>query len=147
MNSAVKIAGVVLLLGGLAGCGGDGGDDAEDAPKSASKDGFCKEFNGLYDQLLGGDPDDTSKAIKGVKAWADDMEDYGTPKEMSEEARKGFEVVIGTIQDLDENTSMEDFQNLDDDLSAADNKAAEAFGDWTTENCPKPDVNLPSNGS
>jgi hypothetical protein len=148
MNTAVKIAGIVLLIGGLSGCGGsDGSDGATSAPKDASKAGFCKEFNGLYAKLLAGDPKDTSGAIKGIKDWAADMEDYGTPKEMSGAARDGFEVVISTIQGLSDDAKLKDFQNLDDDLSAADNKAAQEFGDWTTENCPKPDVSLPSAGS
>ncbi len=146
MNSAVKIAGAALLLGGLAGCGGSDGDEAESAPKSASKDGFCTEFNGLYDQLLAGGGD-TSASITGIKKWADDMAEYGTPKEMSDEARKGFEVVVATIQGLEADTTLKEFQNLDDDLSAADDKAAEAFGDWTTDNCPKPDLDLPSPSS
>ena len=148
LKTAVKFAGIVLVLGGLAGCGDDGGDGGSSASDDATKDGFCKKFNGLYDNLLGASADDTSKAIAGVKEWADEMEDYGTPSEMSAQARKGFEVVVDTIQDLDEDAKLEDFQNLDDELSAADNKAAEAFGAWTTKECPAPDLQgLPSDSA
>jgi hypothetical protein len=155
-KTAVKIAGIALALGGLAGglagCGGsdsDGdGGSAADAPKGASKDGFCEKFNGLYDNLLQSDPKDTSAAIKGIKDWAGEMEDYGTPSEMSDDARDGFEVVIATFKGVDEDASLADIQNLGDDVSEADNKLAEAFGDWTQENCPAPEVpDLPSDSA
>ena len=143
-----RIATVVLLLGGLAACSGDDGDgDAADAPRDASKEGFCKEYNGLYDRLMGQSPGDPSSGIKGLKDWADDIEDYGTPKEMSDQARKGFEVVIGTVEDVSADAKPQDLEKLGDDLSAADEKAAEAFGEWTDDNCPKPDLALPSTGS
>lgn len=147
MKTAVKIAGIAFVLStvgaGLTGCGGsdsDGGDSAKDAPKSASKDGFCEKFNGLYDNLTGASSDDPTKAIKGIKDWAAEMEDYGTPSEMTDDARKGFEVVIKTFKGVDDDATAEDLQNLGDDVSAEDNKSAEAFGDWTTENCPSPSV-------
>ena len=150
MTTAVKIAGIAFVLSavgaGLTGCGGsdsdsgDSGDSAKDAPKSASKDGFCEKFNGLYTNLAGADPDDTAGAIKGIKDWAAEMEDYGTPSEMTDEAREGFEVVIKTFKGVDDDATAEDLQGLGDDVSAADNKSAEAFGDWTSENCPSPSV-------
>ena len=154
-NTALKIAGIAVALGGLAGglagCGGSDGDSggsASDAPKGASKDGFCEKFNDLYANLAQSDPKDTSAAIKGIKDWVGTMEDYGTPSEMSDEARDGFEVVISTFKSVDEDASLQDLQNLGDDVSAADNKAAEAFGDWTRENCPAPDVpGLPSDSA
>jgi hypothetical protein len=84
-------------------------------------------------------------AFTRLKAWIADMEDYGTPSEMSDEARDGFEVVISTFKSVDDDATAEDLQNLGDDVSAEDNKSAEAFGDWTTENCPSPSIpSLPS---
>ena len=50
------------------------------------------------------------------------MEDYGTPSEMSGEARDGFEVVVATFKDVDDDASLEDLQTLVHDVSAADNK-------------------------
>jgi hypothetical protein len=152
MTTAVKIAGIAFVLSavgaGLTGCGGSDSDSDGGSGSSASedvtKDGFCKQFNTLYDNLSSADPEDTSGAIQGFKDWADEMDDYGTPKEMTDEAEDGFDVVISTIKGLDDDASIEDFQNLDQDLSDADNKAAEAFGSWTTENCPAPELSLPS---
>ena len=143
MNTAVKIAGIALLLGGMAGCGGsdsDGGSDSAGASKEASKADFCEKFNGLYTQLMTADPDDTSAAVKGMKDWADEIEDLGTPKEMTDEARDGFEVVISTIKDVDEDADADDLQNLDSELSDEDNKSADAFSDWTQENCGDPEL-------
>lgn len=140
MKTAVKLAALAVIAGGLVGCGGDDGDGSSGGSADATKDGFCEKFNGLYDNLLSADANDPSKAIAGIKDWADEMDDYGTPSEMSDEAREGFEVVVSTIQDLDEDTSIEDFQNLDSELSEADNKASDAFGDWADKNCPEPDL-------
>ena len=142
MNTTVKIAAAALLLGGLVGCGGsdsDGGS-ASSGSKTASKADFCEKFNGLYTQLMTADPDDTSAAVKGMKDWADEIDDLGTPKEMTDEARDGFEVVVSTIKDVDEDADVEDLQNLDSKLSDEDNKAADAFSDWTQENCGDPEL-------
>ncbi|WP_028643663.1 hypothetical protein [Nocardioides sp. URHA0020] len=150
-TTALRIAGVVLLLGGLAGCGGSdsdgGGADAGSAPTDASESGFCAKFNGLYDSLLAGDRTNPTRALAGIKKWADGMADYGTPATMSDEARDGFEVVIAKIQDLSSKAGLTDFQNLDDQLSKADKKAADAFATWTADSCPTPDLSLPSSGS
>lgn len=142
MNTTVKIAAAALLLGGLVGCGGsdsDGGS-ASSGSKTASKADFCEKFNGLYTQLMTADPDDTSAAVKGMKDWAEEIEDLGTPKEMTDEARDGFEVVISTIKDVDDDADADDLQNLDSKLSDADNKSADAFSDWTQENCGDPEL-------
>lgn len=139
MRTALTLAGLALVLGGLAGCGSDddGESDAAAAPENASVDDFCTKFNGLYDKLFSGD-------LSSVKDWAADMADVGTPGDMPDDARKGYEVMIATIKGLDDNLSLEDFQSLGDDLSAADNEAVDAFGDWTTDTCPEPDLDLPS---
>ncbi|GAA1779863.1 hypothetical protein GCM10009795_027560 [Nocardioides hankookensis] len=147
MKTAVKIAGIAFVLSavgaGLTGCGGsdsDGGDSGNDASKSVTKDGFCEKFNELYDNLAGASSDDPTTAIKGVKDWAAEMEDYGTPSELSDDERDGFDVVISTFEGIDDDATAEDLQNLGDDVSAEDNKSAEAFGSWTTKNCPSPSV-------
>lgn len=142
-NTAVKIAGIALALsclaGGLAGCGGsdsdsDGGS-AADTPKGASKDGFCEKFQGMYSALGQSDPKDPSAAIKGVKSWAVEMADYGTPSEMDDAARDGAALLIATFKDIDESASLEELQKVGGDFSAAENKKVNAFGAWVNANC------------
>jgi hypothetical protein len=141
-NTALKIAAIALALSGLGGaltgCGGsdsDGDGSAADAPKDASKDGFCEKLTGLSAAVAKADPEDTSAAINALKDWIGEMEDYGTPSELSGEARGGFEVLIATFKGVDEDASMEDLQKLGTDASAADTKKVEAFSAWTSENC------------
>ncbi|GAA4704307.1 hypothetical protein [Nocardioides conyzicola] len=149
-NTAVTIAATALLLGGLVGCGGsdsDGGSDASGSKADSgtvSQDDFCTKFNDLYTQLVAADPEDTSAAVKGMKDWAGDMEDLGTPEDMPDDVRDGFDVVISTIKDVDDDASVEDLSNLDSELSEADNKSAETFSDWTQDNCDDPELPTPS---
>jgi hypothetical protein len=144
-NTALKIAGIALALSGLggalAGCGGsdsDGGsgsDDAKGASKEATKEGFCKKLTGLSAAVAGATAEDPSEAIKGLEKWVDDIEDYGTPSELSGEAREGFDVLIATFEDVDEDTTFEELQKLGTDASDADTKKVEALSAWTGENC------------
>lgn len=161
-NTALKIAGIALTLGclggALTGCGGSDGDGApkadasksdapnadaptSDAPKDVSTDEFCEKFLGLAKQLVKIDIKDPGNSIAKIKVWADGMEDYGTPSEMSDEVRQGLEVVVTRFVELPADATVEELQTVGADLSAEDNKAAQAFGNWTGKNCPQqPDI-------
>jgi hypothetical protein len=137
-RTGLVAAGAVLAMGGLTACGGsDGGDSGSSAPEDASKDDFCTAFNGLYENVMSqatsGDPSD---AIAAFKDWANDMKDVGTPSEMPDDARRGFEVFVQEALKIDDDASAEDLQNLGDDLPKDDQDAGEAFGTWAQENCP-----------
>ena len=141
-RSGLAVATTALVLGGLTGCGGDDDGGGSSAPDDASKEDFCSTFNGLYTDVMADvDPDDDSAAIKALKSWVDDMKEVGTPEDMPEDARKGFEVFIDEASKIDDDASMDDLDSLGDDLSDEDNDAAEAFGEWATDNCP---MDLPS---
>jgi hypothetical protein len=161
-NTALKIAGIALTLGclggALTGCGGSDGDGAPkadasksdapksdaskpDAPTSAATEEFCEQFLGLAKQLVKIDVKDPGKSVAEIKEWAAGMEDYGTPSEMTDEARQGFEVVVSRFVELPADATVEELQTVGADLSAEDNKATQAFGNWTAENCPQqPDI-------
>ena len=142
-RTGLVAAGAVLALGGLTACGGSdgsdggGGDGSADAPADATKDEFCEAFTDLYDKVLAGSGSgDSSDTVKAFKEWAGDMKEVGTPSEMPDDARHGFEVFVDTALELDDNASPDDLQNLGDDLSQEDQDAGDTFGDWATENCP-----------
>jgi hypothetical protein len=132
-------AAALAVVASLAACNGDsGGGSGSAAPDDASRDDFCSAFNSLFDTVLssatsGGD---IGKAIAALKEWAADIEDVGTPADMPDDARHGFELFVEQAKGLDEDASMEELQNLGEDLSEADQADGEAFGDWTTKNCP-----------
>jgi hypothetical protein len=153
MGSALRIAGTALVLGvlggGLVGCGGSDGSDGgsgASASKDVSKDGFCEQVNSLYTKVLAGGIDNPADAIKGFKDWAAEMEDFGTPSELSDDAEEGLAVMISVIQGLPDDANVDDLQNFETNLSDADDQSAETFSTWVTDNCPDPELptDLPS---
>ncbi|MEP9362852.1 hypothetical protein ABLE68_07805 [Nocardioides sp. CN2-186] len=137
-RAALTIASGALLLSGLTACGGsDGGGSGSAAPDDASKDDFCTAFNGLYEKVMADMTSaDTSKAIAAFKDWAADMKKVGTPDDMPEDARRGFEVFVDAAAKIDDDATVDDLQNLGDDLSQADQDAGDTFGNWASDNCP-----------
>jgi len=90
MKKTTALAISLLLVGfGTTACGGD---SAADAPKDASVEDFCAALNGLDD-----DTDDSK-----VADHLDDMKKVGTPSDIPDDARKGFEFLIDHATELDE---------------------------------------------
>lgn len=152
-KAAVAVASTVLAIGTLAGCGGDGdGDSGSSAPDNASTEDFCDTFatffTDIMSEAMGGDPD---QAVAAIKEWAGEMQEVGTPEDMPDEVRDGFEVFVDAAQDLPDDATMDDLQNLGGDLSEADQDAGDAFGDWAGETCPDAMLSgigdLPTEGS
>lgn len=136
-KAMLAVASTALVLGAVAGCGGDGSSSS--APDDASKDDFCEAFSGLFEGILadvGAGDVSESDSVAAIKDWAADMREVGTPSEMPDQAREGFEVFVEAAEDLDENASLGDLESLGGDLSAADQEAGDAFGTWAIENCP-----------
>lgn len=143
MRRAVA-AGAVLtavLTASLTACGGGGSGSS--APSDASKDEFCTTFNSLFETLMSEATAsaDASGMVAAMKKWAAKMEDVGTPSDMPDDARHGFELFVSEVKKLDDNATAADLDHIGDGLSSADQKDGEAFGDWTTKNCP---LDLPS---
>src|SRR5690349_21357121 len=92
-KAAVALAGTALAIGTLAGCGDDSGGSA--APDNASTEEFCDAFATLFTEIMAqavtGDPDVT---VKAIKEWAGTMQEVGTPDDMPDDVRDGFEVFI-----------------------------------------------------
>ncbi|WP_340537866.1 hypothetical protein [Nocardioides sp. GXZ039] len=106
----------VLLALSLSACGGGPGDDA---PKDASQEDFCKAF-------LEQAQDSTAKE------WADSLAKVGTPGDIGGEERKGFEVFVNELSDLDDKKLSE---VGDVEVSKDDEKAGTAFVEWAAETC------------
>ena len=129
MRGALLGAGVVLMAGVLTGCGGDASDDA---PEEASKKDFCGAF-----QKLGESGDDFDKSKEAFK----DLEDTGTPDDMPDDARAGFELIIDIADEAD---SSEDAEKRVEDLSKDEQKEVEAFSTYTVKKCMDLPSELPS---
>lgn len=85
----------VLLSLSLTACGGGG------APTDASAEEFCgtgDELSGLFDDIA---EDDYEGFVDAAGQAADKFEEVGTPEDISDEAREGFETLIEALGSLD----------------------------------------------
>lgn len=148
IHTRLTTAGAVLLVGAvMTACGGgDGG-----APTDASEKEFCETQSSLIEDLL---PDDMTnpevpsneEMATAVKDWGKKLEDVGTPEDIPEEARKGFEAVVQQANDIDASDfSIEKLEELETggaDASAEVKEQAQAFSDYLTETCGNPMDNI-----
>ena len=131
----VLFTATIALMGAtLAGCGGDGSG----APADASKTDFCKAMGSVFEGMT---PDDVEnmtpeKGMDRLRDWADEMEKTGTPEDISDDARAGFEKTIEMVRDLPDDATEKDFDKADDDMSKTEEKNSEAFDDYTMKTCP-----------
>lgn len=86
--------GAALLAVSLTACGGG-------APTNASVEDFCgldEEFDGAFADVAEEDYDAFEEAAHGL---ADEMNDVGTPEDIPEDAREGFEIIAEALGDID----------------------------------------------
>ena len=121
----------------LSACSGDDGGSGASAPDDASLEEFCSAFNDLFDDVLSkAASDDSAAAVRALKDWAAEIGEVGTPEDMPAEARNGFEVFVDQARELDEDATLADLEKFGEDVSEGDQADAEAFSDWTQDNCP-----------
>jgi hypothetical protein len=132
MKKALSVASLLLVAGTTAGCGGNGGGGA---PDNASQEDFCDAYTSIFDGMdLESEPSN-EEAVQMMKDWGERMEETGTPEDMSEEARQGFELMVDTLADIDADISAEDLDKIGDDWSAEQEKQGEALQTYVGENC------------
>ena len=144
MTSAVLLVGAVTTA-----CGGGGG-----APTDASEKEFCDTQSSLIEDLM---PEDMTNPevpsnedmAKAVKNWGAELEEVGTPENIPDDARAGFEAVVEQAREIDASDfSIEKLEELEqggEDASAEVKKQAQAFSDYLTETCGNPmdDLEMP----
>lgn len=113
-KTVLSLVAVVALGGGLSACGGAA--DAADAPTDATTEEFCDNVDDIEDAEDSGDARDL----------AEDWAETGTPEEIDGDAREGFELFTGVMQDADD--SQQDLEDLGLDKSDQD-KVATFFGE------------------
>lgn len=86
---------------------------------------------------------------QSVEDWAAELEKVGTPENITDEARAGFEAVVDQAQDIDAaDFDLEQLEQLElggAGASAEVREQAQAFSDYPTETCGNPvdDLELP----
>ena len=151
MNVRARLAltSTVLLVGAAtSACGGGG------APTDASETDFCDTQSSLFSDLLPEDmadpelPSDEEMA-QAVKDWGRELEEVGTPDDISDDARAGFEQLVEQAGEIDAaDFSIDQLEELEQggaDASEAAQREAEAFADYLTETCGNPldDIEMP----
>lgn len=133
MKKALIAASLVLIAGALVGCGGD---DGGSAPKAASVDDFCTAFEQVTKDTSGVSQDDTEAQIQAAKDAVAKLADVGTPKDIPDDARAGYELLIDTIKNVDDNASQDELTAIFDDFSETDQKTFLAFVTYVGKTCP-----------
>lgn len=129
------VAAATLLSLSLTACGGP--------PSDASKTEFCAVANDrTWITDLGTAPDG-KEIVDGFKSWSEDLAEVGTPEGISDDARKGFEVTVDYLGDLDPDDfeDLSDAADVTDDLSEDEQEEVDAYNVYVTETC-APDVSL-----
>jgi hypothetical protein len=135
MKRISLLAAPLLVVGLLAGCGDDGGGDAADAPTDATVEEFCQPFVDMYQDVVSkGEGISDADAVKIAKDTADKLREAGTPEGMPEDARKGWELVIEKLNELDENATKEEVQAAQN-LSVEEQKYSDALAQYVASKC------------
>jgi hypothetical protein len=138
-RSRLSVSSVVLLVGAVTtACGGGGGG----APADASKDDFCAAQASLFESfdIDLTDPEaavpDEKDMAEALHDWADELEKVGTPEDISDDARKGFEETIKQAGDISEaDLKSPDLDALQEEMSEDAKANAEAFNTYVTDTC------------
>ena len=132
MKPALLAASLVLVGASAVACGGGG---SSGAPTDASEKDFCEGYQSLFSDMSGMTEASDKEIIAKIKDWGTTMQDTGTPEDISDDARAGFETTMKLIDDLDEDAKQADFEKLDDDLTKDETAQVDAFDTYTTDTC------------
>lgn len=129
MRTALLAASIALVAGTTVGCGGG-------PPTDASKADFCGTFDDFYaDAAKLGEDSKDSDIVKALKDVGEKLEEVGTPEDMSDDAREGFELTVQAIKDLDDDATQEDIEKIDKGFSDDEQKSVDAFDEYLSTTC------------
>ena len=140
MKTALLAASLVLVAGSAVACGGGGADGA---PADASEKEFCDGYSSLFTDMVPSEgategPDEAAM-LKSFKDWGNRMEEIGTPEDISDDARAGFELTVDQIDELEaKDLDDEGLEKLDDDLSKDETKQVDEFTTYLNDTCGNP---------
>ncbi len=150
-RTRLTVSAAVLLVGAVASACGSGGGGGDGAPADASEKEFCQTQSSLLEDLMPADmsnpelPSDEQMA-RAVKDWAKKIEQVGTPEDIPDDARRGFEAIVEQANEIDASDfSIEKLEQLEaggKDASAEAKKQADAFEKYLTDTCGNPLDNL-----
>ena len=120
MRVVPQLAGLALSGALLAACG---------PPTDASVNDFCDVIDDFP----------TSFNQQEMEDYLERLKDTGTPEDIPDDAREGFEVSIELLEeidfDADDQEIADDVEERRDDLSDEEQDDLEAFDEYQTETC------------
>ena len=125
----VNLAAAVVLVGATTvACGG--------SPSDASAEDFCGGLDDVAAAYAAVDFEEpTEDQVAGIKDAVADFADTGTPEDISDDARAGFELITEGIADLADDASAEDLQKASADFNGEEEKQADAFDAYVEKTC------------
>lgn len=128
MKIPMLAASLVLVAGTASACGG--------APTDASTDDFCGAITKIGETSASVASDSpTEEQIKEIKDAFKNLEEVGTPEDIPDDAREGFELIVESVADVDDDATAEELEKAGDDFSGEDEKKSDAFGEYVGETC------------
>ena len=119
MRRLLASAGLVLVAGTLTACGSP--------PDDASKSDFC--------QAIQAAPIEDEPTQDDVDEWVDTLNDTGTPGDISDDERNGFEVLVEALDEADVD-DIDDDADFDDVVKDSDDREdVDKFFAYVTETC------------
>jgi hypothetical protein len=117
-------AALALAATALTACGGP-----SDAPEDASTDDFCTAVV-EFPRAEEGEDAPSQDAVDG---YVDGLEETGTPEDMPDDARKGWEAWVDMMNEIDVDDSEEDLEKEVEEL--ADDDDVKAFQEYVGTTC------------
>ena len=119
MRQLLAAAGLVLAAGTLTACGSP--------PDDASVGDFC--------QAVAAAPIQDEPSQDDIDEWHDTLDDTGTPEDISDDERNGFEVLVEALDDADVDDIDDDPDFNDVVKDSDDRKDIEKFFAYVAETC------------
>ena len=153
MKHALIAASLVLVAGLGAGCGGGDDPKPETSESSAAAnptsttEEFCEAYNSLFKEFQDGTQPTDAQAVQAIKKWADELDEVGPPEDIPAAANKGYELIVETVQKIEDDATQADIQKLTAAFTKAERVSSNAFGKWAQTTCPLQPSGAPSDDS
>lgn len=135
MTASLVAAGVLT-----AGCGGnDAGPTAKEpeaSPSAATTSAFCDAYTSLSEAFPAGTQPTDKQAVAAIKTWAGKLRATGTPGDIPADAKRGFDLVLATVDKIQPDATQEEVRKLSEDMTADQQAQSQAFGAYASETCP-----------
>lgn len=139
IRRAAVATGTAALVLSLSACGDDDkGDDkgeaGSDAPVGASQEEFCDAFNAVLGDMAAIETQPTEAQWSELQDKVETLADVGTPEDISDDNRDGYEVLVKAVTETDYDDSL-DFSGRIPGASESEQAKATSFVQYAATLC------------